>query len=138
MIAAVTGQGNTPRPRRLLVKVSWSEIKLWVGKLANLAGYPLFVRTCEYHSEGLGTTVSVKRMELYTLISVNGTDVYFNRFTGKIDGLGATPNAGCTAPSAKIPESGHPDEPPALAGPSQPQMRTVEDLHEPRRDSLDY
>ena len=81
--------------------MTWSDVKLWLGKLANLAGYPMIVRACEYHSEGLGTSVSVRRMEMYTLISVNGTDVYFNRLTGKIDGVGGIPSAGCTTPDAK-------------------------------------
>jgi hypothetical protein len=82
----------------------FSRIKYRVGQFLNLAGYPLFVRQCDYRSAGAGTAVSVKRLELYTLISVNGTDVYFNRFTGKIDGVGSIPSARCIALDAKTPE----------------------------------
>jgi hypothetical protein len=92
---------------------SWSYIKFWIGKLANLVGYPGIVRECDYRSNAIGTSVTVKRLELYTLVSVNGLDVYFNRFTGLIDGVGASPASGCIIPDARIHESGHPAEPSA-------------------------
>jgi len=85
--------------------MSWSYIKFWIGRLANLAGYPAILRECNYGSEALNASVRVKRLELYTLVSVNGLDVYFNRFTGVIDGVGASPVSGCTIPDARILES---------------------------------
>jgi len=69
---------------------SWSEIKLWAGKLLNLAGFPAIVRECDYHSRALDTTVEVRKLGLYTVITVNGVDVYFTRFTGAIDGVGTS------------------------------------------------
>jgi hypothetical protein len=74
--------------------VSWSHVKFWLGKLANLAGYPAIVRECDYLGP-LGKPVSVKVHELYTIISVGGLDVYFNRFTGNIDGTGFIQTADC-------------------------------------------
>jgi hypothetical protein len=81
--------------------MSWTLIKLWLGKLANLAGYPAMVRECDYEGVALNATVRVRRLELYTLVSVNGLDVYFNRLTGSIDGVGASPTSGC---SSRFPE----------------------------------
>jgi hypothetical protein len=116
--------------------MSWPEIKFWLGRLANLAGYPLLVKPCEYHSANFETSVSVKRLELYTLITVNGLDVYFNRFTGKIDGLGSIPTSGCTIQHASIPESEHSGELPEPVVLQQAHMQSIEDLPEPRRGSF--
>ena len=80
------------------MNLSWSLVKFYVGKLLNLGGYPSLVRECEYESSALGARVSVKKLELYTVISVNGLDVYFKRFTGEIDGVGSNPNADCRVP----------------------------------------
>jgi hypothetical protein len=126
-------QHNHTLRQRLSAGMSWPEIKFWLGRLANLAGYPLLVRPCEYHSANFETSVSVKRLEMYTLITVNGLDVYFNRFTGKIDGLGSTPTSGCTILRANIPElenSGEQCEPVVQ---QQAHMRRIEDLPGPRR-----
>lgn len=60
----------------------------WLGKLANVAGFPGFIRDCEYESVGTSTRVTVRRTALYTIITVNGVDVYFYRLTGGIDGVG--------------------------------------------------
>jgi len=73
----------------------WTLMKLYFGGLVNLAGFPAFVRECEYRSHALNADVKVKKLELFTLVSVNGLDVYFNRFTGAIDGVGANPGVGC-------------------------------------------
>jgi len=73
-----------------------SIFKLFLGRALNLLGYPALVRECDYESHALGARVRVKKLELFTLIEVNGIDVYFNRFTGTIDGVGINPSAGCT------------------------------------------
>lgn len=88
------------------MQVWWANlslVKLYLGKLANLAGVPCFVRECDYRSHAIGAHVTVKRLEMYTLVTVNGVDVYFNRFSGKIDGVGASLASGCSAP--QVPES---------------------------------
>ena len=56
--------------------------------MANLAGLPGFVRECDYHSESLGVAVRVRMNPRFTVITVNGVDVYFYRLTGYIDGVG--------------------------------------------------
>jgi hypothetical protein len=69
--------------------VSWSTVKLWFGRLLNLAGYPGLVRECDDHSRALNAVVRVRKTGLYTIITVSGLDIYFTRFTGTMDGVGA-------------------------------------------------
>jgi hypothetical protein len=89
------------------LRMSWSTVKFWFGKLLNLAGYPGLVRECEYHSRALNAVVKARKLELFTIVTVNGLDVYFNRFTGTIDGVGANPTSRCSSDAS--PESIDPD-----------------------------
>jgi hypothetical protein len=77
------------------LRLSW--LNLW-GWLANLAGWPCVVRPVEY-SSGLGVSVTVRASNLFTVVTVNGVEVYFYRLSGKIDGVGLSPS-GCRASSA--------------------------------------
>lgn len=98
--------------------------KVYLGRLLNLAGFPAIVRECDYRSHALNAVVKVKRLELFTVVSVNGLDVYFNRFTGAIDGVGANPGVGCTL--GEVPESTDPGvQPDTPAIPAH--MRTTAD-----------
>jgi hypothetical protein len=62
-----------------------------VGWVYNLAGLPGFVRDCEYTASVTKATVTVRHSSLFTVININGLDVYFTRLTGTIDGVGSTP-----------------------------------------------
>jgi len=42
------------------------------------------------------TTVKVEHRDLFTVVTVNGLDVYFSRLTGAIDGVGVSQAAYCT------------------------------------------
>ena len=64
----------------------------WMGRLANLAGFPCVVREGEYGSPSAGMVVSVKSSPLYTTVTVNGVDVYFNRLSGRLDSVGFSPS----------------------------------------------
>jgi hypothetical protein len=66
-----------------------------IGRVMNIIGIPGFVRDTEYRSCTCETTVRVKRGLFFTVISVNGLDVYFSRFTGSIDGVGFSPRSDC-------------------------------------------
>jgi hypothetical protein len=57
------------------------------GQLANIAGLPCFIREAEYRSRSLEITVRVRASHLYTVVTVNGIDVYFNRLSGTMDGI---------------------------------------------------
>jgi hypothetical protein len=70
-----------------------------LGGLMNSLGVPGIVRDVEYKSQRLGTRVQVRRGKLFTVISVNGVNVYFDRLTGTIDSVGLAP------PSARLPAS---------------------------------
>jgi hypothetical protein len=59
-----------------------------LGRMLNALGLPGFVREGTYTSE-TGTEVRVSRGQLFTIVSVNGTDVYFGRLRGRIDGVGS-------------------------------------------------
>ena len=59
-----------------------------LGKILNCLGWPGFVQETEYRGAGTHAVVRVKNTSLFTIVSVNGTDVYFDRLTGRIDGTG--------------------------------------------------
>lgn len=70
--------------------MGWAGLRLavlrWAGGLANLAGLPGFVRETKYTSQATHTAVTVRRSAYFTVITVNGVEVYFNRLTGSVDG----------------------------------------------------
>jgi hypothetical protein len=66
----------------------------WFGRALNALGVPGLVRECKYKSTETDTFVSVRVGQLYSVVSVNGVDVYFHRITGRIDGVGVTPISG--------------------------------------------
>ncbi len=81
------------------------EAEVWLGKLANAVGAPGVVKDAQYKSAQDGTSVSVKRGFLYTVISVNGVDVYFRRFGGAMYGVvhrGAEKRGAASASAARI------------------------------------
>jgi hypothetical protein len=61
----------------------------WLGRVLNTLGAPGFVRSGSFESRQSGTHVRVYCGELYTVVSVNGVDVYFDRLGGRIDGVGS-------------------------------------------------
>lgn len=64
-------------------------LKWWIGVVMGWAGIPGFVRDCEYKCGLTGQYIKVRVSPLFTVISVNGLDVYFYRTTGGIDGTGS-------------------------------------------------
>ncbi len=66
----------------------YSLLREQLGKTLNVAGFPGFVRECDYESKSLDVSVRVRISPLFTVITVRGVDVYFYRVTGKIDGVG--------------------------------------------------
>jgi hypothetical protein len=65
-----------------------------IGAVLNCAGLPGFVREGLYQSTG-GVRVSVSVNELFTVVCVNGVEVFFYRVSGGIDGIGVR-SADCT------------------------------------------
>jgi hypothetical protein len=65
------------------------QVRLLFGQLFNLAGVPGLVRECSYSGSAAKAEITVKQGGLFTIISVNGLDIYFHRLTGSIDGVGS-------------------------------------------------
>lgn len=92
-----------------MVRLAWLWIVRGAGKLVNLAGLPGFVRECDYRGSATDAAIQVKRTDLYTVVTVNGLDVYFNRLTGTIDGTGTSQTSGYKADdTARLIDSGAP------------------------------
>ena len=72
----------------------WTQARLWVGKLLTLLRIPGIVADQTYDAAITRATVRVHLGPLFSVVSVNGLDVYFHRLTGKIDGVGFSPAAG--------------------------------------------
>jgi hypothetical protein len=84
--------------------ISMIRFHQWLGHLMNAVGAPGFLRDTEFRSRTFGTHVRVKRGPLFTVVSVNGLDVYFSRFTGTVDGVGFSSSCACT-PASTSPSS---------------------------------
>lgn len=71
--------------------LSWIRLRLRLilGTILKLAGIPGLVRECDYEAEAVDARISVRVREMYTIIHINGIDIYFHRLTGKIDGVGS-------------------------------------------------
>jgi hypothetical protein len=63
--------------------IRWQDL---CARVANRIGWPCLVRPCEYSSNF--ASVSVKCTNLFTVVTVNGVNVYFHRGTGTFDGVG--------------------------------------------------
>jgi hypothetical protein len=94
--------------------LSWLKLGLRVlaGKLYNLAGVPGIVRDCDYAATAHDVRIQVKAGDLFTVVTVNGLDIYFHRLTGGIDGVGGF-NAPPSFQADSIPLSGQLPEPSA-------------------------
>jgi hypothetical protein len=66
----------------------------WLGGLVNALGVPGLVQDTEYRSHTSLCQVRVRRERIFTVVTVNGVDVYFHRFSGRIDGCGTRPTNG--------------------------------------------
>lgn len=62
-----------------------------LGRLLNRLGMPGAVRDTHFQDALTGDQIEVEVGELFTRLSVNGRDYYFNRITGKFDGSGFEP-----------------------------------------------
>jgi hypothetical protein len=59
----------------------------WLAGIANVLGFPGFVRVADYTSADSIITVRVRLGRAFTVISVNNVDIYFDRLSGRIDGV---------------------------------------------------
>jgi len=62
-----------------------------IGWLLNWLGFPGFLYDDASVALNSNTSVSVHRGPFFTVVTINGLDIYFHRLTGKIDGIGLNP-----------------------------------------------
>jgi hypothetical protein len=77
-----------------LVALAMTFLRFWAGKVLNAIGVPGVVQPGTYEGAVGQASVRIAVGPLFTVITVNGVDVYLHRFTGAIDGVGfstATP-----------------------------------------------
>lgn len=86
------------------------ELRWYIGKLLNFFRFASPIRECDYTVNICKAHITVRQNELFTIVSVNGLDVYFHRLTGQIDGVGFIPTVDCTQGAAR--ELTHLDAPP--------------------------
>jgi hypothetical protein len=89
------------------------KLEFLTGRLVNWLGWPGFVQECDYRASAANVRVKVRKSPLYTVVTVNGMDVYFGRLTGRIDGIGLTPTSDYKAAETRL--SGRLGETPAAA-----------------------
>src|SRR5882724_6564525 len=84
-------------------RFAFTLLRLWAGKVLNAIGVPGVLQPGTYEA-GIGQgSVRVTVGPLFTVVTVNGLDVYFHRFTGVIDGVGFSVAAGCPADGTPVP-----------------------------------
>jgi len=71
----------------------------------NFIRFPGFVRPCYYEAGICKASISVRTGVLFTIVTVNGLDIYFTRLTGKVDGVGFSPTSDCKLD--EVPKSVH-------------------------------
>ena len=69
----------------------WTRARLWLGKAMIVFGVPGIVVNQTYDAAITRAKVRVHLGPLFSVVSVNGLDIYFHRLTGKIDGVGFSP-----------------------------------------------
>jgi hypothetical protein len=70
-------------------------VRLWLGKLLVVLGVPGVLVDQSYEAVNTPARVRVHLGPLFSVVSVNGLDVYFHRLTGRIDGVGFSPAGDC-------------------------------------------
>ena len=120
MQSRVPPPNQDQHPTSLVKSPLWSKLRLrmrvLLGQLYNLAGVPGLVRNCDYEAGVADAHIRVRVRDLYTIVEVNGLEIFFHRLTGSIDGVGAM--SGCTLDS--VPESAQsPESSATLRQPSQ-------------------
>lgn len=60
-----------------------------IGWLLNWAGLPGAIRDCEISDSTEGHHIRIKTSLLYTKLTINGRDFYFDRISGRYDGSGS-------------------------------------------------
>lgn len=71
----------------------WRTIN-FVATLLNKMGLPGFVTPISFDDELTGQTINIRISDYFTIISIDGRDLYFHRLNGKFDGTGSQVRCG--------------------------------------------
>jgi hypothetical protein len=74
----------------------WRHVRLGIGRVLTSLHVPGILVNQTYDAVITRASVRVHLGPLFSVVSVNGVDVYFHRLTGKIDGVGFSPPSGYT------------------------------------------
>lgn len=69
-------------------QVALGRIRVWFGQALQTKQMPGLLRDAEIQDEVTGQSIVIRTGPLFTRISVNGRDYFFDRFTGRFDGSG--------------------------------------------------
>ena len=72
-------------------------VRLWAGRLLTALRLPGILVAQTYEAEITRARVRVHLSPLFSVVSVNGVDIYFHRLTGRIDGVGFSASTGYKA-----------------------------------------
>jgi hypothetical protein len=72
-------------------------VRLWAGRLLMALRLPGIMVAQTYEAEITRARVRVHLSPLFSVVSVNGVDIYFHRLTGRIDGVGFSASTGYKA-----------------------------------------
>jgi hypothetical protein len=72
-------------------------VRLWAGRLLTALRLPGIMVAQTYEAEITRARVRVHLSPLFSVVSVNGVDIYFHRLTGRIDGVGFSASTGYRA-----------------------------------------
>jgi hypothetical protein len=91
-VKVVEFQPRTPTDASTARVTPWRRFKDWaewgIGRLLNVSGVPGLVQPTAIEDSVAGLELSVKTTPLFTILSVNGRDFYFQRKSGRFDGTG--------------------------------------------------
>jgi hypothetical protein len=71
------------------IEILSSRLRLWIGTFLNRIGVPGAVRDASIQDELTGALIEVSTGPLFTKVTINGRDYYFDRLTGRYDGSGS-------------------------------------------------
>ncbi len=84
------------------IHITMVHLKIILGQLLNAFRIPGLIAECDYEAGICKANIKVRYGPLFTIISVNGLDIYFRRLTGQIGGVGFNQISDCK--SAAIPK----------------------------------
>lgn len=81
--------GNPTAGRATMWQIWRTELRILVHRLVNRIGMPGCIAEFDHEDALTGQHIQVRNGIFFTVLSVNGRDYYFRRFSGSFDGTGS-------------------------------------------------